>query len=229
MNTRDEHLVKTKAELVKNLDIYLEGVNNEQVMVVKSYFSLDTAKTDIEKFIQKGEMKDSIYGKKLKQQMKNLIKKAEIHQEYYTVLGSLFHISSVEFSYNYYLNAKSYQISPQIYNTNIDINVFNKLFDGDYSFDTIANKTTNTNYSNIQTSEIIDAFEDGFSAHKISNYEFNYDQKMSIKMMKSQLHSKLKDLKQEELGVSRHIDNLNLLIYYATDFSSFLYSFFDHN
>ena len=65
----------------------------------------------------------------------------------------------------------------------------------------IANKTTNTNYSNIQTSEIIDAFEDGFSAHKISNYEFNYDQKMSIKMMKSQLHSKLKDLKQEELGV----------------------------
>lgn len=180
MNTRDEHLVKTKAELVKNLDIYLEGVNNEQVMVVKSYFSLDTAKTDIEKFIQKGEMKDSIYGKKLKQQMKNLIKKAEIHQEYYTVLGSLFHISSVEFSYNYYLNAKSYQISPQIYNTNIDINVFNKLFDGDYSFDTIANKTTNTNYSNIQTSEIIDAFEDGFSAHKISNYEFNYDQKMSI-------------------------------------------------
>ena len=69
MNTRDEHLVKTKAELVKNLDIYLEGVNNEQVMVVKSYFSLDTAKTDIEKFIQKGEMKDSIYGKKLKQQI----------------------------------------------------------------------------------------------------------------------------------------------------------------
>lgn len=66
MNTRDEHLVKTKAELVKNLDIYLEGVNNEQVMVVKSYFSLDTAKTDIEKFIQKGEMKDSIYGKKIK-------------------------------------------------------------------------------------------------------------------------------------------------------------------
>ena len=216
MNTRDEHLVKTKAELVKNLDIYLEGVNNEQVMVVKSYFSLDTAKTDIEKFIQKGEMKDSIYGKKLKQQMKNLIKKAEIHQEYYTVLGSLFHISSVEFSYNYYLNAKSYQISPQIYNTNIDINVFNKLFDGDYSFDTIANKTTNTNYSNIQTSEIIDAFEDSFSAHKISNYEFNYDQKMSIKMMKSQLHSKLKDLKQEELGVSRHIDNLNLVDYKYT-------------
>ena len=69
MNTRDEHLVKTKAELVKNLDIYLEGVNNEQVMVVKSYFSLDTAKTDIEKFIQKGEMKDSIFGKKLKQQI----------------------------------------------------------------------------------------------------------------------------------------------------------------
>ncbi|MEI3532862.1 MAG: hypothetical protein V8Q90_04535, partial [Bacilli bacterium] len=115
-----------------------------------------------------------------------------------------------------YLNAKSYQISPQIYNTNIDINVFNKLFDGDYSFDTIANKTTNTNYSNIQTSEIIDAFEDGFSAHKISNYEFNYDQKMSIKMMKSQLHSKLKDLKQEELGVSRHIDNLNLVDYKYT-------------
>ena len=25
MNTRDEHLVKTKAELVKNLDIYLDG------------------------------------------------------------------------------------------------------------------------------------------------------------------------------------------------------------
>lgn len=66
MNTRDEHLVKTKAELVKNLDIYLEGVNNEQVMVVKSYFSLDTAKTDIEKFIQKGEMKDSNLWKKIK-------------------------------------------------------------------------------------------------------------------------------------------------------------------
>ena len=53
MNTRDEHLVKTKAELVKNLDIYLEGVNNEQVMVVKSYFSLDTAKTDIEKWFKR--------------------------------------------------------------------------------------------------------------------------------------------------------------------------------
>ena len=35
-------------------------------------------------------------------------------------------------------------------------------------------------------------------------------------MMKSQLHSKLKDLKQEELGVSRHIDNLNLVDYEYT-------------
>lgn len=223
MKTRNEYLVNTKAELVKNLDIYLEGINDNQVMIVRKNISLEQAKEDVKKYINEGKIKEFVLGKKLRNKLKDLVDKVSVHQEYYNVLGSLFHISSVEFSYNYYLNGNLIEINPHVYNTNIDINVFESLFDGGFYYDLISNeKIENTDYNTIQTSEIVNELEDGFLAHKISNVEFDYDQKRSMKIMKKNLIDKLKDLKAEELGKSRHIDRINL-VDYKYDYSDIVF------
>lgn len=223
MKTRNEYLVNTKADLVKNLDVYLEGVKDNQVMVVRKNISLEKAKEDIKKYIDEGKIKEINIDRKIIKKLKTLIGKASIHQEYYNVIGSLFHVSSVEFSYNYYLNGNLISINPHVYNTNIDINVFESLFDGGYYYSLTGNeKTENTDYNSIETSEIVNELEDGFLAHTISNVEYEYDQKRSMKILRKNLISKLKDLKDEELGKSRKINSINL-VDYKYDYSTVVF------
>ncbi len=206
MKNRNEYLVNNKLALVKNLDIFLEGMEAQQVMIVKSNISLEKAKKDIIEYIEKKNL-----SKKLKNDLMNNLDKAIIHQEYFNVVGSLFHVSSVEFSYSYYLDGRLIDITPHVYNTNIDIDVFDCLFDGGYEINFNDEKVINTKYEEIPVDDIVEEFEEGFLAHIIGNDEHDYDQKRSMKLMNEKLYDKLKKLKGEELGKSRRISSINIV------------------
>ena len=206
MKNRNEYLVNNKLALVKNLDIFLEGMEVQQVMIVKSNISLEKAKKDIKEYIEKKNL-----SKKLKNDLMNNLDKAIIHQEYFDVVGSLFHVSSVEFSYSYYLDGRLIDITPHVYNTNIDIDVFDCLFDGGYEINFNDEKVINTKYEEIPVDDIVEEFEEGFLAHIIGNDEHDYDQKRSMKLMNEKLYDKLKKLKGEELGKSRRISSINIV------------------
>lgn len=203
MKNRNEYLVDNKLALVKNLDIFLEGMEAQQVMIVKSNISLEKAKKDIKEYIEKKNL-----SKKLKNDLMNNLDKAIIHQEYFNVVGSLFHVSSVEFSYSYYLDGRLIDITPHVYNTNIDIDVFDCLFDGGYEINFNDEKVINTKYEEIPVDDIVEEFEEGFLAHIIGNDEHDYDQKRSMKLMNEKLYDKLKG---EELGKSRRISSINIV------------------
>ena len=55
MKNRNEYLVNNKLALVKNLDIFLEGMEAQQVMIVKSNISLEKLTELLTLFYQEDE------------------------------------------------------------------------------------------------------------------------------------------------------------------------------
>lgn len=134
-----------------------------------------------------------------------------VHKEYYSVITSWFHISEIEYDYSYRLNGNLININPKKANTDMDFCVSVETLDGRYKQSIAGNRTDLEIWDDITEEECVDDFEDGFSAHAPIAEDEIRESHESMKILNRKLYARVKELKQEELGVSRRIDELNII------------------
>lgn len=117
-------------------------------------------------------------------------------------------MSSVEYGYSYSYNGRSISISPHVYGANMDRNAYVSAFDG--------SRAPNYDYDEAKSEDVIDAFEEGFKAHKIGDAEVELDAKESVKILRKKIIEECQKVKQESLGVSKPIESINLADYKYT-------------
>lgn len=216
VNSREEVLLNDKEAYVKQASIYLEGLDPKDVLILKSLGTIDLAKEMIKRYVEGEKPMYNVLNPRQMKALKDALDKAKIHKEYYSVLGSLFHVSSVEYGYDYLYNGKTISISPHVYNANMDRNAYVSVFQGGYFLMFDGEKVPNYDYDEAKAEDVIDAFEEGFKAHKIGNAEVTFDSKKSIQILRKKIIEECKKVKQESLGVSKPIQSINLVDYQYT-------------
>ncbi len=210
MPNKEEFFVDSKAVLARHLDICLEGMSEDNVMIVKKLIDKKEAVKRVEQYLAGDFLKDKRLSKRV---IKGVIAKndvAKIEGVYFNVLGYLYHASKVEFGYSYRYNGSPISISPHVYNCDMDINAFFLPYDIDYHLDLSNKRMDIFEYGTVSDDDIVSELEPGFKIRTVGNIEHDYAKNKASDLFLKRFKEKLKDEKQKELGVSKPIFHINL-------------------
>ncbi len=213
MPNKSDFFAANKEILARHLDIYFEGVNPKNVMIIKSLVSFEEAQRQVEAYIDSGIDSVSTLTKKQIAAIKEEKERMQISREYFNVIGYLHHISKIEFGYVYDYNGSPIRISPHVYGANMDINVCASTFDADYSTDLLHHHVELTHYEDVPEDVIIADIEEGFLIHTVGNEEAAYAKQRANRSFMARLEEKCKKEKQESLGKSKPITSVNIVDY----------------
>ncbi len=214
MPNKEDFYAPSKDVLARHLDIYLEGMNPDNVMVVRKTLSKEEAIQKVERYLADDFLKERRLSKKTKEAVKAKKDVAKIEGVYFPCLGYLYHVSRVEFGYSYHYNGKPISISPRVYDCNMDINAFFLPYDIDYHISSLNHqKMPNKDYEDVPNEDIVKDLESDFRIRTVGNIEHDYASKKASSDFVNKLKETLKEEKQKENGVSRPIFHIALADY----------------
>lgn len=207
---RKKALLTKKEDYVRNVKVMFNS-EDDDILIVGCKLTEQEARNKVKEAL---DAKDAPLRLGVDAKLINALRKAEapiLHKEYYSVIASWFNISKIEYDYSYRLNDNVIDMSPVKVNVNMNYCAAVETLDGRYLQSITGERTNLDIWDDLLESDCVDDFEDGFAAHELVGEDEIRESKESMRILNSKLNARVKELKQEELGVSRRITALRVI------------------
>lgn len=209
-SNRSEALCSKKEEYIRSTAI-TAGCDEEDILIVGSKITADRA---LEIVTDRLKANDAPVSLGVHHKLIEALRAAgrpTVHSEYYSVISSYFHISQVEYRYNYYLDGKLINMSPRKANADMDFIVAVETLDGRYRQTLGMERNQLEVWNDLLESDCVEDFEPGFRAHLLLEEDITRESRASMTILNQKLNARVRELQQEELGKGRVLDSMDIL------------------